>query len=200
MWQEMERKNMIKKIRDMNSALPGLLGGIVLFGVVSQNYQIYPVSVKNNICINGVLPDSVVLEAIEKVGLSERIKDINCLIGKEVDDNGIELSGGQLQRLAIARVIANKYPVVILDEPTSALDSITEQNINRLVMDALNDSGSTLIFISHKMSTTKLVDRILVFKDGKIIEDGNHNELMDKQGYYAKLYHEQNSMYKGLTG
>lgn len=109
------------------------------------------------------------------------------------------LSGGERQRLALARVVANKFPVVILDEPTSALDAITERNINWLILNALKDAGSTLIFISHKLSTTKLVDRILVFDNGMIVEDGNHAELMEQGGLYSRMYREQNSMYKGQS-
>ena len=136
------------------------------------------------------------MDALQKVGLADRIRDINLVIGKEIDDKGLELSGGERQRLALARVTANKFPVVILDEPTSALDALTERNINQMILSALEDTGSTLIFISHKLSTTKLVDRILVFASGKIVEDGNHAELMEKEGLYWKMYTEQSNMYK----
>ena len=82
-------------------------------------------------------------------------------------------------------------------EPTSALDAISERQINSLIIDALKDSGRTLLFISHKLSTTKLVDRILVFKNGKIVEDGNHEELIKNKGLYYRLYQKQRNMYKG---
>lgn len=106
------------------------------------------------------------------------------------------LSGGERQRLALARVIANPFPVVVLDEPTSALDALTERNMNRLILDALRDTGRTLLFISHKLSTTKLVDRILVFDGGRLVEEGDHAALMEKKGIYAKMYLEQTNLYK----
>lgn len=169
------------------------------FGVVCQDYQIYPVSVRDNVSINGPIADADIMDAIKKVGLAGRIDDINLAIGKEINDNGLVLSGGERQRLALARVVANKFPVVILDEPTSALDALTERNINRLILNALKDTGSTLIFISHKLSTTKMVDRILVFDNGRIVEDGNHEELMEQGGLYSRMYREQSNMYRGQS-
>lgn len=167
------------------------------FGVVCQDYQIYPVSIRDNVSINGCVADADIKDAIIKVGLADRINDINLVVGKEINDKGLELSGGERQRLALARVVANKFPVVILDEPTSALDALTERNINQLILSALKDTNRTLIFISHKLSTTKLVDRILVFEHGRIVEQGNHDQLMKKEGLYSRMYNEQSNMYKG---
>ncbi len=167
------------------------------FGVVCQDYQIYPVSIRDNVSINGCIADADIKDAIIKVGLADRINDINLVVGKEINDKGLELSGGERQRLALARVVANKFPVVILDEPTSALDALTERNINQLILSALKDTNRTLIFISHKLSTTKLVDRILVFEHGRIVEQGNHDQLMKKEGLYSRMYNEQSNMYKG---
>lgn len=167
------------------------------FGVVCQDYKVYPVSVRDNVAVGGTATDAQIMEAIEKVGLGDRIPDIGAVVGKESDDRGLVLSGGERQRLALARVIANPFPVVVLDEPTSALDAITERDMNRLILEALKDSGRTLLFISHKLSTTKLVDRILVFDNGRILEEGSHAELMEKQGLYAKMYQEQRNLYKG---
>lgn len=167
------------------------------FGVVCQYYQIYPVSIRDNVSINGCVADADIKDAIIKVGLADRINDINLVVGKEINDKGLELSGGERQRLELARVVANKFPVVILDEPTSALDALTERNINQLLLSALKDTNRTLIFISHKLSTTKLVDRILVFEHGRIVEQGNHDQLMKKEGLYSRMYNEQSNMYKG---
>ncbi len=167
------------------------------FGVVLQDYQIYPVSIRDNLSINGAIATPEIMEAVQRVGLQNRIHDIDKVIGKELSDDGLVLSGGERQRLALARMIANDFPVVILDEPTSALDALTERKMNTIILDALKDTNRTLIFISHRLSTTKLVDRILVFDDGRIIEEGNHMELMEKEGLYSKLYHAQSNMYKG---
>ena len=167
------------------------------FGVVLQDFQIYPISVRENIAVDGPVSDDDIMSAIREVGLHKKIHSPEINIGKELDSDGLELSGGECQKLALARVVANKSPFVILDEPTSALDAISERQINSLIIDALKDSGRTLLFISHKLSTTKLVDRILVFKNGKIVEDGNHEELIKNKGLYYRLYQEQRNMYKG---
>jgi len=145
----------------------------------------------------GPLDDEVLWAAIRKVGLQNRISDLDSPLTREFSDEGLELSGGEQQRLALTRVIANNYPFIILDEPTSALDPITEQEIYQLLFQAVSDK--TLLFISHRLSTTRFVDRILVLKDGTIVEAGSHQELMEKNGYYHYLYTLQRNMYRERT-
>lgn len=164
------------------------------FGVVLQDFHLYPISVRENICVNGPLDDAVIWSAIYKMGLQNCIKDLDQRLTREFSDNGLELSGGQQQKLALTRVIANEYPCIILDEPTSALDPITERDIYQLLLQAVSDK--TLIFISHRLATTRFVDRILVVKDGTIIEEGNHQQLMKRKGYYHHLYSLQENMYR----
>lgn len=164
------------------------------FGAVLQDFHLYPLSVRENISVNGPLDDETLWSAIHKVGLDDSITDLDLPLTREFSDEGLELSGGQQQRLALTRVIANGYPFIILDEPTSALDPITEQEIYRLIFEAAADK--TLLFISHRLSTTRFVDRILVLKDGTIAEEGNHRELMEKKGYYHYLYTLQENMYR----
>ncbi len=170
------------------------------FGVACQDYRIYPVSVRDNVSMGGGAGDRDIRDALEKVGLGERIPDIDAVIGKEIHGEGLVLSGGERQRLALARVIANPYPVVVLDEPTSALDALTERDMNRLILDALRGTGRTLLFISHKLSTTRLVDRILVFDGGRLVEEGDHAALMEKKGLYAEMYLEQSNLYRMQEG
>lgn len=165
------------------------------FGVVHQDYHLFPMSVRENICVNGSLSDDVIFKALKSMGLDQKIQDLDMQITREFSDDGLVLSGGEGQRLALARVVANQYPFVILDEPTSALDPLTERDINRSVIEAMADKDRTLLFISHKLSTTRLVDRILVFQDGTIIEEGNHKQLMEKKGHYYEMYTTQQSMY-----
>jgi len=100
-----------------------------------------------------------------------------------------ELSGGQRQRIAIARAILKNAPILILDEATSALDSVTE----KYIQDALHllMEGKTTIVIAHRLSTLSEMDRILVFDNGQIIEDGKHEELIQLNGHYAKMWHMQ---------
>lgn len=95
----------------------------------------------------------------------------------------------------LARIIANRYPLVILDEPTSALDPLTERKINRYVMQTLASPERTILFISHRLFTTQLADRILVFDKGTIVEEGNHCELMEKKGHYYEMYQLQQKLY-----
>ena len=107
----------------------------------------------------------------------------------EIGEDGITLSGGQRQRLSIARAIAKDSPILILDEATSALDSATE----RLVQSAINkmQQRRTTIIIAHRLSTIQNADRIIVLKEGEIIEQGSHKELINASGEYAKLNQQQ---------
>lgn len=165
-------------------------------GVVSQDFHLFPLSVRENMCAGSGLSDDRIWEALGSMGIAHKIRNLDVQITREFSDDGLVLSGGEGQRLALARVVAKQYPFVILDEPTSALDPITEREINKQVMEAMADPKRTLLFISHKLSTTRLVDRILVFKDGTIIEEGNHGQLMKKKGHYYEMYTTQQSMYE----
>ena len=114
---------------------------------------------------------------------------MNNQFDTQIGEDGITLSGGQRQRLSIARAIAKDSPILILDEATSALDSATE----RLVQSAINkmQQGRTTIIIAHRLSTIKNADRIIVLKEGEIIEQGSHKELIKSSGEYTKLNQEQ---------
>ncbi len=178
--------------RDLDDFAPDQLKRF--FGVVLQDFHLYPLSVRENICVNGSIDDDTLWSAIHKMGLQGCITDLDVRLTKEFSDDGLELSGGQQQKLALTRVIANPYPFIILDEPTSALDPITEQEIYQMMFQAV--TGKTLLFISHRLATTRFVDRILVLKDGTIIEEGSHQQLMDARGYYHSLYTLQENMYR----
>jgi len=104
-------------------------------------------------------------------------------------ERGIKLSGGQRQRIAIARAILENAPILILDEATSSLDSITEKRIQEALHYLMKNR--TTIVIAHRLSTLSEMDRILVFDDGKIIEDGTHQSLLKTDGHYAKMWHMQ---------
>ena len=109
-------------------------------------------------------------------------------------NGGQDISGGQWQRVAIARSLFSRAPVRILDEPTSALDPISESNLYRDFEKLME--GKTTIFISHRLGSTKLADEILVIDEGKIIERGTHEELMIKNGQYAEMFEAQREWYQ----
>jgi ATP-binding cassette subfamily B protein len=106
-----------------------------------------------------------------------------------VGERGVKLSGGQRQRIAIARVILKDAPILILDEATSSLDSITERAIQETLDVAMN--GKTVLVVAHRLSTIAHLDRILVFEDGRIVEDGSHSELLTQRGAYHRLWSKQ---------
>ena len=108
------------------------------------------------------------------------------MVTKEFDENGIGLSGGEAQKIAIARVFARKPDIVILDEPSSALDPIAEYNMYKNMLTATD--GETVIFISHRLSATRDADRIYMFEHGTVIEQGSHAELMALNGKYAEMW------------
>jgi len=133
--------------------------------------------------------DEAVIDAAKKAHCHEFITQLNEKYQSMVGERGIKLSGGQRQRIAIARALLKNAPILILDEATSALDSVTEKYIH----DALHHlmQNKTTIVIAHRLSTLSEMDRILVFDNGKIIEDGTHEQLIRLKGHYAKMWHMQ---------
>ena len=109
------------------------------------------------------------------------------------EENGVEISGGEAQKLAIARALYKDAPLVILDEPTSALDPISEYEIYKKFDEMVQDKTS--IYISHRMSSCRFCDNILVFDDGQIVEHGTHDELVEANGLYADLWNAQAQYY-----
>ena len=140
---------------------------------------------------------SAIKETIQKAGVDSYLKDlpngIDQIVGKTFED-GVDLSGGQWQKLALARVFFRDASILILDEPTSAIDAKAEYEIFQNVQKLQKDK--TVVIISHRFSTVRHADRILVLEEGKILEKGNHDELMKKKGLYAELFEIQAQGYK----
>lgn len=168
------------------------LGG--MFSLVSQDYAKYYVSLKDNIAFGDHEAD--INSVIKNLELSDLINDLpkgeNSYLGK-IYDNGIDISGGQWQRIAIARALYKDAPFIILDEPTSSLSPTAESKIYSNFSKVAKDK--TLLMISHRLGSTKISDEIIVLNCGTIAEQGSHEELMRKDNIYAKLFNKQREMY-----
>lgn len=170
---------------------------------ILQDFSQYQMTIRENIEVGNIdhkFSDDEIIELLDKVGLKEHVlslpNGIDTRLGQLED--GIELSKGQWQRIAIARLLANsKATVWILDEPTAYLDPISEIEIYDLIYKL---AGSrTVFFISHRLGFAKKADRIVTFENGKIVEEGTHQQLMHMEGEYAKMYNNQESWYTNYT-
>lgn len=171
---------------------------------VFQDHQLFAATLSQNIVMNHAASgDSYLIrEALEKSGFGSKLQSlrlgIETAVTKEFDDAGIELSGGEAQKVAIARVFAKQTLLIILDEPSSALDPMSEYHLNQVMLEEAEDRP--IIFISHRLSTTKMADRILMMENGQIIEQGSHEELMRMDGKYAQMFNLQASRYRVVIG
>ena len=171
-------------------------------GAVFQNVETYAVSIAENILLRKPETEEdykIIDEALKFSGLVEYVNSLedglNTELSREFFHQGLVFSGGLNQRLAIARGYAQNYELFILDEPSSALDPIAETEVYRNMLAMGKDK--TIIFISHRLTTTVNADKIYLFDDGKIIEEGTHEELMDKDGLYRKMFVSQSKKYIG---
>ncbi len=133
--------------------------------------------------------DEEVIQAAKSVHCDEFIQKLKDKYNTVVGDRGLKISGGQRQRIAIARAVLKKAPILIMDEATSAVDSITENDIQEVIHEMAKDR--TTLIIAHRLSTLANMNRILVFKDGHIVEDGTHDELYELGGHYTELWNMQ---------
>jgi subfamily B ATP-binding cassette protein MsbA len=161
------------------------------FSFVDQNVRLFNDTVTGNIAFGqkDQMPIESIINAAKVSNSIEFIEKLDYKFESEIGEDGVTLSGGQRQRLSIARAIAKDSPILILDEATSALDSATE----KLVQSAINkmQKDRTTIIIAHRLSTIQNADRIIVLKDGEIIEQGTHAELIKASGEYEKLNQQQ---------
>ena len=171
-----------------------------MFSVVYQDFAKYYVTLKDNVALGDIAgndTDSRVPAAINQAGLDGTVqaleRGIYTPLGK-IKNGGQDISGGQWQRVAIARSLISRAPVKMLDEPTAALDPISESRIYEEFEKLMG--GKTTVFISHRLGSTKLADEILVIDDGQIVERGTHDGLMSAGGRYAEMFESQRGWYQ----
>ena len=163
-----------------------------LFAIVPQNSFMFPESVYDNLRYgNEEATMEQIIVACKSAGIYERIISLPDKFDTIIGENGAEFSGGEKQRIAIARALVKNAPIILLDEPTSALDVKTESIINETMEKIAKKHDKTIIIIAHRLSTIKNVDRIIVLHKGKLVEDGKHNELIKNNGFYASLYNKE---------
>lgn len=169
-----------------------------LFSAVFQDFSVLDVTIAENIAQTDENINTELMEhCINQAGLTEKIKrlpnGVKTHIGKVFED-GIELSGGELQRLMLARALYKNAPIIVLDEPTSALDSIAESEIYNKYNELTN--GRMAVYISHRLASTRFCDRIILIAEGSIDEEGTHDELLAHNGHYADLFEIQSKYYR----
>jgi len=167
-----------------------------LFSVVHQDFLILPFTIYENIVFQPEEDDETcqkVMEIFSQCGLKERVdsmyQGVRTPVSKEIDARGVDLSGGEMQKIALARALYKDAPVVILDEPTSALDPLAEYEIYHRFDQMTHHK--TAIYISHRIASTRFCNRILVFEKGTIVEEGSFEELLSKRGVYYDFYQKQ---------
>lgn len=166
------------------------------FGTLFQDFQIYAASVGENVKMGLVDAgdETAIREALKTAGIAENFSGLSALLLREYDRNGRLVSGGEAQKIAMARAFLKDPHTYILDEPSSALDPISEYNLNRTLFEV--SKGRTVIFISHRLSTTRMAERIYMMEQGRIIEEGTHEELLEKGGRYAEMFEKQAEKYR----
>ncbi len=169
-------------------------------GAVFQDYRIFAATVAENV-MGGEYTQAnkdAVMHALHAASFDDKLASlsngIHSQLTTEFSEDGVGLSGGEAQKIAIARVFAKPFELLIMDEPSSALDPIAEYKLNQSII--RNAENKTVIFISHRLSTTRMADRIYMFADGQVIEQGSHDELMKQNGKYAQMYRVQAKKYR----
>lgn len=169
-----------------------------IFSIVFQDFKLFSFSLAENVAASKDYNAMRVIDSLEQSGFGERLSKmpdgIKTSLYKDFDKNGVEISGGEAQKIALARSLYKNAPFIILDEPTAALDPIAEYDIYSRFNDIVGDK--TAIYISHRLSSCRFCDRIVVFDNGKIIQQGSHKELLaDEKGKYYELWYAQAHYY-----
>jgi len=158
-----------------------------LYGIVTQNVILFNDTIKNNIIHgNKNASENDINKAVKSANIQDLVEKLDNGLNTYIGENGVKLSGGEKQRLSIARALIKNPDILILDEATASLDSESEKMVHSAIDNIIKNR--TVIIIAHRLSTIINADKILVMNDGKIVESGSHNELLKNNGYYKKLY------------
>ena len=171
---------------------------ISLFSVVFQDYKLMAFSLGQNVASSMEYDEDKATASLETAGFGERLSQMSnrleTTLYKDFDEDGVEISGGEAQKIAIARALYKKAPFIILDEPTAALDPIAEAEVFQK-FDQIADQ-KTAVYISHRLSSCRFCDEIMVFSEGQLVQRGTHEELLaDKEGLYQELWNAQAGYY-----
>lgn len=169
-----------------------------LLSVVFQDFKVFSFNVADNIVLNSEYSEEKINSVVKKSDLSQKIESleygINTFVNKEFESNGVEFSGGEAQKLILARAYYKNSPIVVLDEPTAALDPVAEQYLYEHFHSIIGENSA--IFISHRLASTSFCDKIVVFSHGRIVEEGTHQELLKiDAGVYASMWDLQVELY-----
>ena len=168
-------------------------------GAVFQDHKIFAATVGENVMGGEYTIDDeeTVISAIRAASFEDKLQQlpdgVNTSLTREFGKKGVGLSGGEVQKIAISRVFAKPFEIIIMDEPSASLDPTSEYELNKSIIN--NADNKTVIFISHRLSTTRMADKIYMFDHGEIIEVGSHEELMEDNKKYTKMYHYQAKKY-----
>lgn len=168
-----------------------------LFSVVFQDYRLLSFTLGQNMAVNQVFDEPLSRKIIKEVGLDSLLEKmpngLHTFLGQEFEDDGVNLSGGQAQKVAMGRALYKDAPIMILDEPTAALDPVAEFEIYQKFSQIAE--GKTAFYISHRLSSCRFCDEVLVFDKGKIVQRGNHDTLVKEAGKYQELWQAQAQYY-----
>lgn len=168
-----------------------------LLSVIFQDFNIYSMSVKDNIVLNGNTNEIEIKKAVEKSGLADKLSTLphglSTQLGKDFDENGIEFSGGESQKLSCARAYYKNTDIIIMDEPTALLDPISEQQLYKHFNEIIGKK--TAIYITHRLASVKFCDHIAVLMNGELVEYGTHRELMCNKNTYYDMFSKQADYY-----